>query len=71
MLLTALKSGYSYFSGSVIDLILGTACQNHCPYGDTCTPDLCQNIWTDKIAPSQCVFADFRTKFIYEESEDV
>lgn len=70
-LLTALRAGYTHFSGKIIDLILGTACQKNCPYGDTCAPDLCQHIWTEKIPQTQCVFSDFRTKFIYDEHEDV
>ncbi len=70
-LLDALRLGYSYFSGAVIDLILGSVCQKQCPYGDTCAPDLCKHIWTDKIPDTQCVFSDFRTKFIYEECEDI
>ena len=70
VLLDALRIGYTYFSGNVTNLILGTACQKNCPYGDTCSEELCAQIWTGKTSDSQCVFNDFRTKFIYEEQEN-
>lgn len=70
MLLEALRTGYTYFSGKVVNLILGSACQKNCPYGDTCTEDLCSQIWTGKTADFHCVFNDFRTKFIYEEQDN-
>ncbi|MBR5129659.1 MAG: hypothetical protein IKV03_00330 [Alphaproteobacteria bacterium] len=70
VLLEALRLGYAYFSGKVINLILGNACQKHCPYGDTCAEDLCSQIWTEKTSDTHCVFSDFRTKFIYEEQEN-
>lgn len=68
--LEALRLGYTYFSGKVVNLILGNACQKNCPYGDTCSEELCTQIWTGKAPDSQCVFSDFRTKFIYEEQEN-
>jgi hypothetical protein len=70
MLLDALRLGYTYFSGKVLNLILGNACQKRCPYGDTCSEELCAQIWTGKASDTQCVFNDFRTKFIYEEQEN-
>ena len=70
MLLEALRTGYTYFSGKVVNLILGSACQKNCPYGDTCAEDLCSQIWTGKMADAHCVFNDFRTKFIYQEQDN-
>ena len=70
ILLEGLRLGYCYFCGKVINLLLGNACQKHCPYGDTCSEELCSRIWTEKVSDSQCVFGDFRNKFIYEEHEE-
>ena len=68
-LLDLLRCGFSYFQGSVVNLILGASCQQNCPYGDTCTDGLCQRIWTGKINQNQCVFPDFRNRFILDEQE--
>lgn len=68
-LLETLKQGYRYFCGKVVNLILGAACQQHCPYGDTCATDLCRRIWTQKAPQKQCVFEEFRTRFILNETE--
>lgn len=71
VLLEALRQGFSYFSGRVVNLILGTSCQQRCPYGDTCAQDVCRHIWTGKVSDKQCVFEEFRTRFILNECEDV
>ncbi len=68
-LLDLLRNGFSYFQGPVVNLILGASCQQKCPYGDTCTDGLCQRIWTGKINQHQCVFPDFRNRFILDEQE--
>lgn len=70
-LLDLLRNGFSFFCGPIVDLLLGASCQQKCPYGDTCLPDLCQRIWTGKVSASQCVFPDFREKFILSEQEEL
>lgn len=70
-LTNVLKWGYNLVQGKIPALIVGALCQRHCPYGDTCADQLCQRIWSGQMAPSQCVFPDFRAHYIFEEKEDL
>lgn len=63
----ALQSGFSLFQGKLISRILAHACRKACPYGDTCSSELCERVASLEVPTSQCVFPKFRSEFLYEE----
>lgn len=69
-LFSALRHGFTLFEGSLIASLVGNACQKRCPYGDTCSAELCAQI-TSKIKPlSACVFPKFHQEYLFEEQEE-
>lgn len=67
-LFNALRAGFSLFSGPLITTLVGVACQEACPYGDTCTPGTCGRAHAGET--SACAFPSFRQEYVFRVSEE-
>lgn len=69
-LFNALRAGFSLFEGPLIASIIGSACQEKCPYGDGCASGTCARIHAGASPITACVFPTFRQEYIFSVEEE-